>query len=119
MNLPIDVVPNTSPPRFFWTQVVQSPVGPRAVGYEGVLPSHVESAVTALIALAKRLETDNMVMHGSIRMAVDRLGGMVEGKPTHEGNFLQRVDELVAIESGTTQAPTAKPMNISTGKRKG
>ena len=35
---------------------------------------------------------------GAIRMAVDRLGGTVEGRPTHEGNFLQRIDELVALE---------------------
>jgi hypothetical protein len=35
---------------------------------------------------------------GTIQMAVDRLGGRVEGRPTHRGNFLQRIDELVRIE---------------------
>lgn len=34
-----------------------------------------------------------------IRMAVHRLGGMVEGAPTHAGNFLQRIDALVAAEA--------------------
>lgn len=31
-------------------------------------------------------------------MTVARLGGTVEGRPTHSGNFLQRIDELRAIE---------------------
>lgn len=37
-------------------------------------------------------------LEGQICMTVDRLGGKVEGKKTHEGNFLQRIDELRAIE---------------------
>lgn len=35
-----------------------------------------------------------------IHMAIARLGGLVEGLPTHRGNFLQRIDELVAKEVG-------------------
>lgn len=35
---------------------------------------------------------------GVLSMAVARLGGMVEGAPTHRGNFLQRIDELVRKE---------------------
>jgi len=35
--------------------------------------------------------------------AVARLGGLVEGRPTHEGNFLQRIDALVRIEEEATQ----------------
>src|SRR5512146_2123955 len=32
-------------------------------------------------------------------MTVHRLGGEVEGAPTHAGNFLQRIDALRAIEA--------------------
>ena len=35
---------------------------------------------------------------GVLSMTVARLGGMVEGRPTHRINFLQRIDELVALE---------------------
>lgn len=35
----------------------------------------------------------------AIHMAIARMGGLVEGRPTHRGNFLQRIDELVAMES--------------------
>jgi len=35
----------------------------------------------------------------TISMAVNRLGGLVEGLPTHRGNFLQRIDALRAIEA--------------------
>lgn len=52
MKLPIDLVPNTSPPRFRWLQVVDSLVGRRVVEHEGVLPPSVECAVLALIELA-------------------------------------------------------------------
>lgn len=40
-----------------------------------------------------------------IAMAVARLGGTVEGTPTHSGNFLQRIDELVAIERVAKEDP--------------
>ncbi len=33
-----------------------------------------------------------------VGLAVGRLGGTVEGAPTHAGNFLQRIDELRKIE---------------------
>jgi hypothetical protein len=36
---------------------------------------------------------------GTLNMAVDRLGGIVEGNPTGRHNFLQRIDELVAKEA--------------------
>ena len=52
MNLSIDVVPGTDPPRFRWKQMVQTPAGPYPVDYEGVLPSSVEGAVRTLIATA-------------------------------------------------------------------
>jgi len=32
-------------------------------------------------------------------MTVARLGGVVEGRPTHRGNFLQRIDELTRMEA--------------------
>lgn len=41
------------------------------------------------------VEGEKAVRH----MAVCRLGGLVEGRPTHEGNFLQRIDALVRLEA--------------------
>lgn len=35
---------------------------------------------------------------GVLSMTVARLGGLVEGLPTGRHNFLQRIDELVALE---------------------
>ena len=99
MNLPIDVILGTNPPKFRWRQVVSAPTGKHVVEHEGLLPPAVEGAVADLVGIAKQLAGEKMVLEGSIRMAVDRLGGTVEGKPTHEGNFLQRVDELVAMET--------------------
>ena len=36
---------------------------------------------------------------GILSMAVDRLGGLVEGAPTSRHNFLQRIDQLVTKEA--------------------
>jgi hypothetical protein len=38
------------------------------------------------------------MIDGTLNMAVDRLGGTVEGAPTSRINFLQRIDELVLME---------------------
>lgn len=45
-------------------------------------------------AIAEDLEKELTVR----AMTVGRLGGTVEGRPTHSGNFLQRIDELRKIE---------------------
>lgn len=34
----------------------------------------------------------------TLAMVVARLGGLVEGRPTHRINFLQRIDQLVELE---------------------
>lgn len=41
---------------------------------------------------------DHETSEAILAMAVARLGGEVEGRPTHRGNFLQRVDELRKVE---------------------
>lgn len=59
MDLPIDVVPGTAPPRFRWKQIVRTPSGAQRVPHEGALPPHIEGAVAALVAEAKRLVDHN------------------------------------------------------------
>ena len=121
MKLSIDVVPGSNPPLFRWQQEIDTVIGKRNVEHEGVLPLTVEVAVVKLINMVKRLERENLVMRGSLNMTVDRLGGEVEGKPTHEGNFLQRVDELRRIEETMTtrQANTVPQVSVKGTKGKG
>jgi hypothetical protein len=59
MNLPIDIIPNTAPPKFHWRQTVNTPVGARTVEYDGELPATVEQAVVDLIGIAKQLAAEN------------------------------------------------------------
>lgn len=59
MNLPIDVIPNTTPPRFHWRQVVDTPIGKKTVEHEGLLPPSLEPAVLDLIGIAKQLAAEN------------------------------------------------------------
>jgi hypothetical protein len=63
-----------------------------------------------LLSLAERLEREEKrakeadllrdCSEGVLHMAVARLGGKVEGRPTERVNFLQRIDELRRIEAG-------------------
>lgn len=59
---------------------------------------------TALLRIAIAVDGDASLLYSSkeavLAMAVARLGGKVEGAPTHRGNFLQRIDELRRVEVG-------------------
>lgn len=56
---------------------------------------HCAEVVEELARAQRELAMSDAV----ISMAVARLGGAVEGSPTVRLNFLQRIDELVRIES--------------------
>ncbi len=59
VQLPIDVVPHTHPPKFRWQQSVSTMDGVRTVDCEGPLPPAVEGAVGRLVVLAKQLQKEN------------------------------------------------------------
>lgn len=52
-----------------------------------------------LVGILEDLALEMELRDGVLSMAVARLGGIVEGNPTGRHNFLQRIDELVAIEA--------------------
>lgn len=54
MNLPIDMIPGTTPRRFKWRQTVTTPAGPKVVDFDGTLPTTVEESVMLLIGIAKQ-----------------------------------------------------------------
>lgn len=64
VRLPIDVVPNTAPPKFKWRQVVSTFDGAQEIEHEGTLPPSVETAVADLISLTKRLTVENARLRG-------------------------------------------------------
>lgn len=70
INLPIDVVPGSSPPRFLWRQIIDSPIGSRILEHEGCLPPNVEEAVKALVYLAKELQRDNEKLKADLKAAL-------------------------------------------------
>lgn len=78
MAIPIDVVPDTNPPKFRWRQVVDSIAGIRVVDHEGTLPPTVEVAVVGLIDMAKELMGDNAILRGQVQGMSDRIGAQSE-----------------------------------------
>lgn len=56
VKLPIEVIPNTVPPKFRWRQIVEGFNGERHVQIcEGALPAGVDIAVQTIIGVANQL----------------------------------------------------------------
>lgn len=72
MNLPIDVIPNSVPPRFTWRQVVETPSGPRVIEHEGTLQPSVEMAVASLVGIVKQLALENEKLKNSLVAATSK-----------------------------------------------
>ena len=62
------------------------------------LRDHVKKLEAQGRALSDIARQTKAQWDSQIAMTVARLGGTVEGAPTHAGNFLQRIDELRKIE---------------------
>ena len=73
MNLPIDVVPGTSPPRFRWRQEDSTPVGDKVVEHEGSLPPAIEAAVARLVEVARQLLADKAGLQKTVNELADRV----------------------------------------------
>lgn len=84
MTLPINLIPNTQPPRFRWKQVVSTPSGNHTVDHEGTLPAPVESAVMDLIRVARRQELEIEKLQNTIREMDTRITEMT--RQQHEIN---------------------------------
>lgn len=69
MMLPIELVPNTDPPRFTWQQVVDG----RAIDHNGLFPPTVECAVKDLILLARKLTAENAELRGKLAVQAEML----------------------------------------------
>ncbi len=83
-NLPIDIVPGTSPPRFRWRQSVDTPIGRQVVDHEEGLPVIVEVAIVRLIGVARQLMMENATLHGTIDGLNERISQQNEGKPAQQ-----------------------------------
>ena len=72
-DLPIDIIPNTNPPQFRWTQLVETMSGRQVVEYIETLPPTLEVAVQRLILVAKQLLMENAGLRGQVESLHDRV----------------------------------------------
>ena len=56
--LPIDIIPNTSPPRFRWRYSISTLDGMRTIECDGILSSTLEVALVELITLVKQQDQE-------------------------------------------------------------
>jgi hypothetical protein len=62
-------------------------------------PSALADELLRVVAELAEARLSHQSSEAVLAMTVARLGGQVEGRPTHRINFLQRVDELREIEA--------------------
>lgn len=89
MQLPIDVIPNSNPPRFKWSQVVETINGRQVVECEGGLPSSVEKSVADLIAMTKTLKEENR----QLQERLDEANRKANAAQTLNSNQRQMLDQ--------------------------
>lgn len=78
MDLPIDVIPGTNPPKFRWRQNISTPIGPRVTVQEGTLPASVEQSVLALIVLVRQQNEEIKNLQRLNSGHVDRIAAQSE-----------------------------------------
>ena len=73
MNLPIDVIHGSNPPRFKWRQTIDTPAGSRTIDHDGCLPPTVENAVVLLLDLTKQVMRENAMLQGTVKAMSERV----------------------------------------------
>ncbi len=68
MNLPIDVIPNSKPPRFRWKQAVSTPNGTKIIEYEGSVMLTIEQPLLELLALVRQQHLDNVELRKKLEL---------------------------------------------------
>lgn len=101
MRLPIDLIPNTSPPRFRWRQVVNTPLGRQSVEQEGAVSASIEVALQELIVMTRTLLRENAELQGTVA--------------AHEAK--QEAPALPATPADTVQPAAAAITNRNKGRR--
>jgi hypothetical protein len=125
VNLPIELVPGSRPPRFRWTATISMVGQVHTLRQEGSLPSGVDVAVASLIGLCGdldavngqlRIERDKLVeeLAESRRLCEGLARQVAESKSVNEG-LVDRVaaqSELLAKkgERGPTTQPVIQPL---------
>lgn len=78
MDLQIDVVPGSNPPKFRWRQVVEFQGQRRYIQHEGNLPPSVEVAVVSLINLAKQQDGEIKALRKQVEGHCERIAAQSE-----------------------------------------
>ncbi len=73
MNLPIDHIPGTNPPKFKWKQTVVTLTGSHTSECEGMVQITIEKALLELIGLAKQQEKEIIGLQKQIEGHVTRI----------------------------------------------
>lgn len=72
MNLPIELVPNTSPPVFRWRQLVETLGGKQVIEHQEAVSPTMEVALVRLISAANQLAMENAALRGQVDGLVER-----------------------------------------------
>lgn len=82
-DLPIDVVPNTAPPQFRWSQVLDGFGGKQTLQHVGSVYPSMESALIEVVAMAKR-SFEESVARGKLQAFKDWVHAYLDSKGVPE-----------------------------------
>ncbi len=113
MKLPIDVVPNTNPPTFRWTQTVGTLGADAVQDCEGMLPPSCERAVEAVIKIARTALEDNVILRSKMDSLQKRLDGSLEVLASTSKRCDQLNSELQQLQQRESQRQKTAETKVS------
>lgn len=78
MTLPIELIPNSNPPKFRWQQIVDTPAGLRTVSHIGVVPLSIENSLIRLVKLTMQQAQEIIGLRRQVEGMADRIAAQSE-----------------------------------------
>lgn len=77
-DLPIDVIPGSSPPRFRWRHKVATPIGEKAIECTGLMLPSIEASLCTLVAIAKERAARIAVLTASVKSQAEQIEALTQ-----------------------------------------
>lgn len=100
MDLPIDLIPNTHPPRFRWKHTVVTPIGQKTVECTGIMLPGVEESLITLITMAKKQAGEIAVL----KQQIEGLHAQVVAGTEHVIDLKEQLGEAKKVYQGSARS---------------
>lgn len=114
MDLPIDIIPGTDPPRFEWRQIIDTPNSREVLPMEGMMPPSVEQPLVELIKLTKSLMRERAMLQGQVQGLCDRVAKQSDqlSKNAEKADATAQPPPVNEIKTPATKSPAIYPKKV-------